>query len=190
MDFMTALLVAQKPFFIESWNLEYSCWKEPQSWFRPIPWFSSRWNRPKEVKWLGENHIAVWCQSQPIVESPDPKPGAHSTTSHTSQQFPQHLRAQKVWSLQNVEPRGMLRNHLEEGAEREGFKEGFSEYLGDTEKTKEHTPGCMRCSLGHHFWIKVCQVLWRPYPFPIHCHQWEMGVTLCKETYQRFTFAP
>lgn len=50
--------------------------------------------------------------------------------------------------LQNSEPKGMLRNHLEEEVERD--LAGASEYLGDREMTKEHNPGCSHCSLGYH----------------------------------------
>lgn len=187
MDFVTALLVAQKPFFIKSWNLEFSCWKGPHSWFRPIPWFFSRWNILMEIKWLGQSHLAVWCQSQPIVESPDPKPGAHPTTSHTSQQFPQHLRAQKVWSLHGDEPRAKLSN-LGEGTEKEGLA-GFFEYLGNRDGTMAQLHGAFIAP-----W-RIISELNVPGPleassFLIHWHQWEMGVPLSKDTYQRFTFAP
>lgn len=50
----------------------------------------------------------------------------------------------------------MLRNHL--GKEAEDLA-GASEYLGDTEGTKEHNPGCTHCPLGHHIWIKVAPLL-------------------------------
>lgn len=156
-DFVTALSVAQKPFFTELWNLECSCWKGSKNWFTPIPWFSNSETGPERLN--------VWVKITPLsgarasLEFPDPKPSAHSTTSHTSQHFPQHLRAQKVWSLQNNVPRGMLRNHLGKEAEKDDLA-GASEYLGDREGIKEHNPGCARCSLGYQIWIKMCLVLW------------------------------
>lgn len=48
---MTALLVAQKPLFLESWNLEsVPAGKDLERWFMPISWFPADVTDPESLK--------------------------------------------------------------------------------------------------------------------------------------------
>lgn len=45
----SSFLVTQKPFFRESWNLEFSCWRGPKNWLRTISLFSNSETGPERL---------------------------------------------------------------------------------------------------------------------------------------------
>lgn len=133
----------------------------------------------------GSKYTTMWCLRQSTVESSAPKPGAHPTTSHTSQQSPQHLWAKEA-SLQGDDHSMKLRNcSLKEQKEKPVLP---LHSKAARERTSEHT----------HFRLHACIGPWGEYhilnvpgPFPsmvtVISEKW---VPLRKETCQTFTFAP
>lgn len=78
----------------------------------------------------------MWCLRLSTVESTAPMPGAHPTTSHTSQQPPRHWWAKEV-SLQGDGP---LREQKEQPVLPLHSK-------GARERPGEHTAGCMHACI-------------------------------------------